>query len=100
MDDIESLVLFSDLTQIMVRGEAACLSLAARHGWFLASDERRVFRREALKRIGQDHLLNTPGILLLAIRSGVLTVEAADQAKARLESLRFQMTFNSFGELL
>jgi hypothetical protein len=38
-------------------------------------------------------------VLRLAIRSAVLTVEAADQAKARLESLRFPMTFNSFGEL-
>jgi predicted nucleic acid-binding protein len=100
MDDIEGLALFSELTQTMGRGEAACLSLAVRRGWFLASDERKVFRREALKRIGQDHLLNTPGILLLAIRSGVLTVEAADQAKTRLESLRFRMTFKSFGDLL
>lgn len=55
MDDIEGLALFGELIQTMGRGEAACLSLAVRRGWFLASDERHVFRREALKRIGQHH---------------------------------------------
>jgi len=52
MDDIEGLALFGELTQTMGRSEAACLNLAVRGGWFLASDERRVFRRETLKRIG------------------------------------------------
>lgn len=100
MDDFRALALFAEFTGIMGRGEAACLSLAVSRGWFLASDERRVFRREATNRLGQDRLLNTPGIFLLAIRSGVLTVEAADNAKTRLEGLRFRMRFKSFRDLL
>ena len=45
-------------------------------------------------------MLNTPGLLLLAIRLNVLTVEQADQIKATLEGHRFRMGFNSFQDLV
>lgn len=98
--DVEGLTLYAEFTRIMGRGEAACLTLAVTRGWLLASDEKRVLRREAVTRLGTGRLLNTPGIILLAIKAGLLTVEAADRARAILETRRFRMAFSSFGDLL
>ena len=98
--DIDALVIFSELIGTMGRGEAACLALAQTRRWLLASDEKRALRREALARLGRGRLLNTPGILLLGIKAGVLGVEAADEAKRVLESHGFKMTFSSFADLL
>ena len=44
-------------------------------------------------------IINTPGILLAAIRAGVLTVAAADEIKTKLEQRRFKMKFDSFASL-
>jgi hypothetical protein len=66
----------------------------------VACDEGGRFRREARARVGGDRLLNTPGILLLAIRSGLLTVEQADGIKDVLAQRRYKMAFGSFRELL
>jgi len=76
------------------------LSLAQCRQWLIASDEKKKFRRETLARLGTGRLLNTPGILTLAITGGVLTVEDADQAKAALELHRFTMSFRSFRDVL
>jgi hypothetical protein len=76
------------------------LALAARSSALVASDEKRQFLREAQRRLGPGRILNTPGLFLLAIRRGALTVEEADAAKAVLERHRFQMTFKSFRELV
>jgi hypothetical protein len=76
------------------------LALAQQRGWRVASDEGGAFRREAEQRLGPGRLVNTPGLLLSAIRAGVLTVEEADQAKAVLEQHRFRVRFKSFRSLL
>jgi len=98
--DVAELVLFSDLRQIMGMGEAACLALAVSQRAWIASDEKRVFRREAEARLGPGSILNTPGLLLLGIRRGLLTVEEADGLKTVLEAKRFRMKFGSFRELV
>lgn len=100
LDGIAELALFTELRRIMGLGEAACLALAVQRGALVASDEKRVFRREAEARLGPGRLLNTPGLFLLAIRREILTVEEADELKRELESKRFRMAFGSFGELL
>jgi predicted nucleic acid-binding protein len=97
---VEELAAYSDLTIILGSGESACLAVAQSRGWYLACDERRVFLREARARIGEHRLVNTPGLYILWIRSGILTVAEADAAKAALESRRFRMTFGSFQELV
>lgn len=94
------LALFADLRQIMGMGEAACLAMAVHRGALIASDEKRVFKREAEARLGPGRLLNTPGLLLLTIRRGILTVDEADNLKRDLEALRFRMKFESFRELI
>ena len=84
----------------MGRGEAACLSMAEQRGWLVAVDERGRFLRMARERIGEDRILNTPGILLLAIHTGLLSVDEADVLKARLETHRYRMKFDSFRDVL
>ena len=44
--------------------------------------------------------MTTPGIYVLAIRSGLLTIEEADADKAKLEAYRFAMNFSSFRDVL
>ncbi len=96
----EDIALFADLTRRLGRGESACLVLADRHGWTVASDEKRRFRREAVSRIGTDRILGTADLYIRAIRAGLITVDQADADKATLEDRRFKMPFESFRELV
>jgi len=56
--------------------------------------KRRNSAAKTLARLGAGRLLNTPGILTLAISSGILTVEDADRAKVVLEQHRFHHEFS------
>jgi hypothetical protein len=58
-----------------------------------------VFLREAEARLGLGRVVNTPGLLLMAIKAGRMSVTEADQVKAVLEANRFKMKFGSFGDL-
>lgn len=98
--DPAELKVYAELIQILGSGEAACLSLAECRHWLIASDEKKKFRRETLARLGAGRLLNTPGILSLAISGGLITVEDADRAKAVLEQHRVIMSFASFRDVL
>lgn len=98
--DTEELTAFAALASFLGKGESACLALAHQRGWWVASDEGGAFRREAQQRLGAGRLVNTPGLLLSAIRAGVLTVDDADQAKTVLEQHRFRVKFKSFRDLL
>ncbi len=93
------LTIYAELRAIMGSGEASCLALAQSRGLYLASDERRAFLREVRARIGAARLL-TPSIFVLAIRAGLLTVDAADAAKKVLEQRRFTMRFASFADII
>jgi predicted nucleic acid-binding protein len=99
-DDIDTLALFSRLLRIMEQGEAACLALAVQHGAWVASDEKRAFRREAERLLGPGSIVTTPGLIVLAIRRKILTLEEADSIKRFLEQRRFKMTFGSFAEVV
>lgn len=98
--DIPSLMLRSEFGRIMGLGEAASLAVAITQGWAIACDEKKVFLREAKARVGQQRIMTTPGILLLAIRAGVISLEEADMIKAFLETRRFRMNFTSFKDVL
>lgn len=89
---------FAELITRLGRGEAACLVLAERHGWTVASDEKRRFRREAVSRIGENRLIGTADLFVLAIRAGLISIEEADADKDVLASRRFKMPFRSFSE--
>ena len=92
--------LFADLITRLGRGEAACLVLAAKHGWSVASDEKRRFRGEAVSRIGADRIFGTADLYIRAVRAGRLTIEEADTDKETLEERSFKMEFSSFREVL
>ena len=98
--DPKELARYAELRQVMGAGEAACVTLAEPRGWLIASDEKRRFRREVNERLGSGRLVTTPGLFVLAIRAGVMTVEEADQAKGILERHRFRMSFHSFRDVI
>jgi len=100
LEDLQSLNLFAELSAVMGKGEAASLALAITKRFDIACDEKRVFRREAVKRLGEHRILTTPGIFVLAIRAGVITIEQADEAKASLAQKRFEMSFTSFRDVV
>ena len=84
----------------MGRGEAAYLAFAAFPGYAIAGDEKKVFKGEAISRLGAEQILPTPGIFVLALRQGLITVEEADDMKTVLERNHFRMKFSSFSEIL
>lgn len=97
---VEELGLLADYIEKFGKGESACLAVANQRRWIIATDEtkdKRFSREIAARGI---RLINTPGILLKAIRQGILSVQAADAIKAELESNRFKMSFKSFQELV
>jgi predicted nucleic acid-binding protein len=100
LDRPEELELRNDLQRVMGRGEAACLALATARGWLVACDEKRAFRRRATALLGERRLFTTPGLLLLAIRQGLIAVDQADEIKLLLERHRFKMAFRSFRDLV
>ncbi len=95
--DIEAL---TELIAFLGQGEAACLILAVRNGWSIASDEKGRFRREALALLSEARLFGTVEIYLRSIKAGLISVEEADTDKLVLEKRRFRMQFNSFQEML
>ena len=96
----QELEIFADHRRVMGLGEAACLAAAEARGWMLASDERRLFRRIARERIGDSRILTTPGILVVAVKAGVISVDELRGAKEELERNRFRVRPGTFGELL
>lgn len=74
--------------------------MAVNTGWMIASDERRLFHREVVSRIGEDRLLTTVRLYVLAIEAGLITIEQADEDKDALERRRFKMGVASFRDLV
>jgi predicted nucleic acid-binding protein len=100
METIEELQIFAHANEQLGSGESACLALAQTRTWILGTDDSKGVKwRKVISALGVP-ILNTPGILLLAIRQGVLTLEQADEIKALLEANRFRMGFASFRDLV
>lgn len=97
MVEIESYARFH---RTLGQGEAACLAVAVRRGYWVASDDRGAFRRAATEGIGKERIITTPDLIVLTIRAGVASVEMADGWKVTLEGNRFRMRFASFREIL
>jgi hypothetical protein len=94
------ITVFTELLAHIGRGEAACIAIAAKEGWHIASDEKRRFLREAEARVGVGHVITTVDVFVLAIKAGLLTVEEADVDKITLEGRRFKVSFASYRELV
>jgi predicted nucleic acid-binding protein len=100
VDTIASLALFAELRDLMGRGEAACLALAATTGSHIASDEKKRFRRRAIELIGEARILRTEHLIVEAIRRSHITVQQADVHKATLAANNYALPFTSFAELV
>jgi predicted nucleic acid-binding protein len=100
VDTMVSLALFAELRDVMGRGEAACLALAATTGSHIASDEKKRFRRRAVELIGEARILRTEQLIVEAIRRNHMSVQQADMHKATLAANSYAMSFKSFGDIL
>ena len=94
------LATYAELRRIIGQGEAAALALAEHRGFAIASDEKRVFRREAIARLGTDRLVTTADVFVACIRAGAITVDDADAALRALAANRFTLPFTSFRDVL
>ncbi|HVK55164.1 MAG TPA: hypothetical protein VM532_09075 [Burkholderiales bacterium] len=98
IDSLEALALFAELREVMGNGEAACLAAAATNGVYIASDERKRFRRKAIELLGEGRILRTEDLLLYAIREELVSIGQCDGFKAELAAHRYVMPFDSFAE--
>ena len=96
----DDLIRYAEFRRALGRGEAACLVIAMRNSWLIASDEKGRFQREAIAAVGAEHIMNTAGLFVLAIRAGLMSIEDADHAKAMLEQHRFRLPFSSFRDVM
>jgi predicted nucleic acid-binding protein len=94
------LATYAALRRIMGQGEAAALALAEQRHFAIASDEKRVFRREAIARLGTDRLVTTADVFVACIRAGAITIGDADAALRTLVANRFTLPFASFRDVL
>ncbi len=95
----DALTTFAQMRRRMGPADAACVAYALAEDAVLATDDGRM-QREIRERLGPNHLVSTPGILLAAIRAGRITVHDADRFKALLAENRFRMSFTSFRDRL
>jgi len=100
LDAPEELALFAIYSQVLGRGESACLAIAENRGWAIATDESkdRKWRRTIADKKLQ--IINTQTLILRSIKAGRITVQEADAIKATLELNRFRLSINSFADLL
>jgi predicted nucleic acid-binding protein len=98
--DIAEIAEYLEFHKTLGQGESACLSIALNRGYSIASDEKGLFRRIVIEKIGWQRLVTTPDLILTAIRANLITVAQADKWKDRLETHQFKMKFQSFKEYL
>jgi predicted nucleic acid-binding protein len=87
------------LDQGLDQGESACLALAESRDFLVATDDRKALRDwEAC--VGANRSLSTPGLILLAMRRGLLDLATADACLAVWATHRFKLSFTSFAALV
>jgi len=100
LEDPNELAAYVGFNATLGKGESACLALAKIRGWAIATDELKDPKWKKVIAGACFAILNTPGIILAAIRAQALTVADADKIKAILEQRRFKMNFDSFASLI
>ncbi|MGD8890949.1 MAG: hypothetical protein PVF53_21205 [Desulfobacterales bacterium] len=98
--DTKEMADYAEFHKTLGQEESACLAISVNRDFSIASDEKGVFRRLVLKKIGQRRLLTTPDLILVAVRTKLISVAQADKLKAKLEAHRYKMKFQSFKEFL
>ena len=98
--DLAEISLASAIRQSLDIGEAASLAMAQHRGWWVACDERGRFVTEATNRIGSQRVVNTAGLVVRAVKAGLLTITEADVFLVILKANRFDPKITSFADLL
>ncbi len=98
--DPGEILLYDEFRKVLGDGESACLAVAVSHRWVIAADEKGRFRRELFERLGEEYLLDTPGVLVAAITGGLITIPEAEELRKRLREHRFEIDLPPFEELL
>jgi predicted nucleic acid-binding protein len=100
LEDPLELQTFVRATAQLGKGESACIALAETRNWVLGTDDSKGAKWKKVISVPGIQILNTPGIILLAIRKGAITIQQADEIKKTLEENRFRMGFSSFQDLV
>lgn len=100
VDAIEGAALILELGDLLGEGELACLAVAGQHGWMVASDEKKRYRRETLARLGAARLIGTVELYLFFIRQNLVSMLEADADREVLASNNFLCPFDSFREII
>jgi len=81
LTDLTAIADYNTLRQVLGDGEAATIAAAAHEQWVIGMDEKARAKREAIERVGEQNLINTPGVLVHAVRVGLLSLEEAEQIR-------------------
>ncbi len=88
LTDLVAIVDYNKLRLNLGDGEAATIAAGARLRWVIGLDEKGRARREAVARVGRENLINTVGVLLHAVRTGLLTLDQAERIRGELAAQR------------
>jgi predicted nucleic acid-binding protein len=91
LTDLVAIANYNELRLNLGEGEAATIAAAARLRWVVGIDEKGRARREATSRVGTENMINTAGVLVHAVRTGLLTLEDAEQIRTDLAAQRYRI---------
>lgn len=92
LTDLAAIADYDALRANLGDGEAATIAAGACLRWIVGLDEKGRARREANNRVGEQGLINTPGVLVHAVRTGVLALQDAEQVRLELAAESFRIT--------
>jgi predicted nucleic acid-binding protein len=89
LTDLNAIADYDSLRENLGDGEAATIAAARHEQWIVGMDEKGRAKSEAIARVGDQNLLNTPGVLVHAVRVGLLTLEEAEQLRLDLAAQNY-----------
>lgn len=89
--------LFGSLPRSLHSGEASCLAIAVSRGWAVLSDDERA--RKVARDLGVV-VSGTLGVLVLAVRKDLLTLDDANEMLTKMIRAGFRSPTNNLVELL
>lgn len=91
LTDLEAIADYDALRLHLGDGEAATIAAAGHLQWVVGMDEKGRAKKEAIARVGENKLLNTPGILVHTVRTGLLKLDEAEQIRLELAAHSYQI---------
>lgn len=91
LTDLDAIADYDALRLNLGDGEAATIAAAGHLQCVVGMDEKGRAKREAAARVGEQNMLNTPGILVHAVRIGLLTLDEAEQIRLDLAAHSYQI---------